>query len=112
VKPEIRSLFRQYQLVQMYTDKVPDRLYSPDLRSRFGSNTDRQREDAKVNLWFQKAAFDDQTLPLYVILSPQPDGKIEVVGKTLGKINNDAAFAQFLKKPLESNGAVARLNGQ
>ncbi|MBY0526377.1 MAG: hypothetical protein K2R98_23490 [Gemmataceae bacterium] len=113
IKPEIRGLFQHYLLAQMYTDKVPDKFYPTTLRSRFGSNTARQRDDAAANLWFQRAAFSTEQLPLYVILWPKSDGKIEVVGKYVeGKINSEAEFAQFLKGPLESNGARAELSGR
>jgi thiol:disulfide interchange protein DsbD len=112
-KPEIRGLFQKYQLVQLYTDKVPDKQYSSEVRSRFGSDAARQREDAAANLWFQRAAFGTEQLPLYVILKPELDGKIAVVGKyDEGKINNDSAFVQFLKSPLNGGGALAQAGGQ
>jgi hypothetical protein len=101
-KPDIRSLFNRYKLVRLYTDKVPDDFYSPQTRATFGSNTTRQKSDAEANEWFQKMAFNDIKLPLYVILEPRPDGKVEVIGKyDAGKINSDAEFAQFLKGPLD-----------
>lgn len=108
-KPDIRDLFKRYRLVQMYTDKVPDEFYSSQLRAGFGSSTSRQQEDAKTNLWFQKAAFNTEQLPLYVILDAKPDGKVAVLGTyEEGKINNDAEFVQFLKKPLEGPVATAQ----
>ena len=65
-----------------------------------------------VNLDFQKKVFDSEQLPLYVILDPAPggdDSKIAVVGiYSEGKINDDAAFAQFLKEPLSSAGQRAQ----
>jgi len=107
IKPEIRSLFQKYQLVQMYTDKVPDKFYPPDIRSRFGSDTARQRADAAANLAFQRAAFGTEQLPLYVILEPQPNGTILVAAQyDEGKINNEAAFAQFLKTPINATGVA------
>jgi thiol:disulfide interchange protein DsbD len=113
IKPEIRGLFQKYHLVQLYTDKVPNRFYSPDVRARFGNDVSRQSADAKANLWFEKAAFNDEQLPLYVILKPELNGKIEVVGKyDEGKINNDSAFAQFLKTPLDGGAAMASVGGQ
>jgi thiol:disulfide interchange protein DsbD len=113
-KPDIRALFERYRLVQLYTDKVPDDLYSPELRARFGGDTSQQIEDAHANLWFQKAAFNTEQLPLYVILEPRADGKIDVLGQyDEGKIINDAAFAQFLKAPLESAATgTAQVSGR
>jgi thiol:disulfide interchange protein DsbD len=100
-KSEIKDLFRPYRLVQLYTDKVPDKYYSPSLRGKFGNDASRQRQDAAVNLKFQKEAFGTEQLPLYVILQPKPDGAIDVVGQYAeGKINDEALFAQFLKSPL------------
>jgi thiol:disulfide interchange protein DsbD len=102
-KSDIRNLFNRYKLVRLYTDKVPDEFYAPQLRGAFGSSTVRQKGDAETNEWFQKTAFNDIKLPLYVILEPRPDGKVEVVGKyDAGKINSDSEFAEFLKAPFES----------
>jgi thiol:disulfide interchange protein DsbD len=106
-KPEIRDLLQRYRLVQLFTDKVPDQYYAAGVRSGFGLDTSRQREDAAANLAFQRAAAFTSTggteqLPLYVILEPRPEGEIRVVAKyDEGKINDDAAFADFLRKPLE-----------
>jgi thiol:disulfide interchange protein len=111
-KPEIADLMRKYELVQLYTDKVPPEFYAPDVRDKIGSDVSRLRADARVNLDFQKKAFSTEQLPLYVILDPAPggdDSKIAVVGMySEGKINDDAAFAQFLKEPLSSAGQRAQ----
>jgi thiol:disulfide interchange protein DsbD len=110
-KSEIKQLLRPYRLVQLYTDKVPDKYYSSSVRGTFGNQARRQRQDAAVNLNFQKEAFGTEQLPLYVILDPTPDGAIEVVGQYAeGKINDEAGFAQFLKGPL--NPRVADLHAQ
>jgi thiol:disulfide interchange protein len=105
-KPEIKGLFQQYLLVQLYTDKVPDKFYSTAVRRKFGGSVTRQCNDAlRVNLPFQRAAFNGEQLPLYVILEPLPDNTIRVVGRyDEGKINNEAAFAEFLKEPISSPG--------
>jgi hypothetical protein len=100
-KPEFQDLLKQYQLVQLYTDKVP---------KKYVQDPDRQKGYAKENARFQREAFATQ-LPLYVILEPSADGKtIRVVGDPYkeGKINDEAGFADFLRKPLESPGASAR----
>ena len=49
---------------------------------------------------FQRATFNTEQLPLYVILEPQLDGQVQVIGVyDEGRINNEAAFADFLKNP-------------
>jgi thiol:disulfide interchange protein DsbD len=102
-KAEIRDLFQPYQRVALYTDKVPDKYYSQQLRSTFGSNTTRQRTDASANLEFQRKAFNTEQLPLYVILEPLADTRTEIVATyDEGKINDESAFAAFLRKPLSS----------
>jgi thiol:disulfide interchange protein DsbD len=113
-KSDIRNLFNRYKLVRLYTDKVPDEFYSPQLRAAFGSSTARQKGDAETNEWFQKTALNDIKLPLYVILDPRPDGKVEVVGKyDAGKINSDSEFAQFLKAPFDSaKTGMAQVTGR
>jgi thiol:disulfide interchange protein DsbD len=105
-KPEIRNLFGSYLLVQLYTDKVPDKFYSAAARRQFAGGVTRQRDDAtRINLSFQRAAFANQQLPLYVILEPLPDNTIRVVGTYKeGKINDEAAFAEFLKEPATPGG--------
>jgi thiol:disulfide interchange protein DsbD len=108
-KAEIKELFRPYRLVQLYTDKVPDKYYSSSVRTKFGNNTSRQRQDAAVNLSFQREAFGTEQLPLYVILDPKQDGTIDVVGQYAeGKINDETAFAQFLKQSLAPRDGVLR----
>jgi thiol:disulfide interchange protein DsbD len=107
-KPDIKALFKPYKLVQLYTDQVPNELYPKPVREKFGNDVSKQTADAGVNLWFQFAAFQTEQLPLYVILEPMPDGKIRVVGVyPEGRINDEAAFAKFLKEPLAETTQVA-----
>jgi len=98
-KPYIRELFEPYTIVKLFADKVPSYYYSREQRSSFGSSAAREKADAEVNLKFQKDMFNDnQQLPLYVILEPQLDGRIRVVGVyDEGRINNETAFAKFLE---------------
>jgi hypothetical protein len=100
-KPEIRDLFKQYELVDLYTDRVP---------SHYIKDPKRQEEYAEVNRDFQAEAFGDARLPLYVILQPLPDGdKIQVVDTYReGKINSPDAFADWLKKHVEEERAQAQ----
>lgn len=101
--PEIKDLLKRYRLVKLYTDEVPDHYYSPAVQGQFRGGTARQQEDAsKANLVFQREAFGTEQLPLYVVLAPQPQGDIKVLGiYSEGKINDVAGFAEFLRKPLE-----------
>jgi hypothetical protein len=108
-KPEFQELFKAYKLVQLYTDQVPDRYYAPALREKFGGDTRRQDADGAANADFQKAAFGDAKLPLYVILEPQADGKVKIVDVyDEGKINDEQAFAEFLKNPYSREAAEFR----
>jgi thiol:disulfide interchange protein DsbD len=105
-RKEIKELLQRYVLVQLYTDVVPDRLYSAKEQAELGSGTARQREDAARNLAFQRKEFGTEQLPLYVILRPTPDGGFKEVARyDEGKINNVNAFTKFLRTPLQ--GAVA-----
>jgi hypothetical protein len=93
-KPEVKELLLKYTLVQLYTDVIPP---------KFEPTT-----TPVENRQFQKENFGDVRLPLYVILRPLGDGKFEEVARyDEGKINNVSAFIDFLKRPLEQNGAVA-----
>jgi thiol:disulfide interchange protein DsbD len=107
-REEIRDLFRQYQRVQMYTDKVPDEYYPTQVRQKFQGSTERQQGDGEINRQFQQKAFDSIQLPLYVILRPTAAGPIQIVDVyPEGKINNVAAFAEFLKGPVAQDTARA-----
>jgi thiol:disulfide interchange protein DsbD len=108
-KPEIKKLFQQYELVQLYTDYVPADFYSPQERAGFAKDNSRLRSDAvDVNLKFQKAVLNTSELPQYVILEPRLDGTIWAVGvqRQLLDLNS---FAQFLRSPQPAPaGAVAQ----
>lgn len=96
-KPEFQKLLRPYRLVQLYTDTIPERF----LGTGAGGTADEDQPAA--NRWFQKTAFNDEKLPLYAILQPLPDGRIRVAGVYAeGKINDEKAFADFLRQPIES----------
>ena len=95
-RPEIKELMNRYTLVQLHTDRVP--------RKYDGASP----TDADENKKFQQENFGDLQLPLYVIVEPLGNGKFKEVARyNEGKINNVAAFADFLRKPLEANGATA-----
>jgi thiol:disulfide interchange protein len=99
-KPEIRSLLGNYLVAQVYTDTLPADLYAPNVAAKFSSDSTRLERDAKVNEAFQQKAFNNLQLPLYVILEPQADGKINILGQyDEGRISNEAAFAEFLRNP-------------
>jgi thiol:disulfide interchange protein len=102
-KADVKSLFAPYQLVQMYTDEVPAEFYNV-------RPPDQQRErEAAANLAFQERKFGTEQLPLYVILEPQTDGRVVVVGVyDEGKINNVAAFSEFLRRPVAADTARAQ----
>jgi len=96
VKPEVQELFKQYSLVQMYTDTIPAVFYDSD------PGVDRRDLDAEANQKFENQAFGTEQLPLYVILKPEANGKVTVVGVyDEGKINNEPAFIEFLKNGLK-----------
>ena len=93
-RPEVKDLLKQYQLVQMYTDDVPEVFYKnpPTL--------DQRRDEGSANLDFQDKAFGTQQLPLYVILQRTPTGAKLVGTYSEGKINKVIEFIEFLKAPL------------
>ena len=99
-KLEFQRLFQNYIVAQIYTDVVPVDFYSPELRGKLTDNAGRLDADVEVNQNFEFKAFGTLQLPLYVVLEPQTDGKILVLGPyDEGLINNEAAFAEFLHDP-------------
>ena len=103
-KREYKELLKRYTLVQLFTDKVPTEMYPS---SESGKLTlARQIDDAGKNLAFQREKFNTEQLPLYVILRPTGKGQYQEVARyDEGKINNEEAFAQFLRVPLTSQVA-------
>jgi hypothetical protein len=94
-QPSVRELLSKYTLVQLYTDAVP---------AHFQPTT-----SADENRRFLNEKFGTGQLPLYVVLKPLSDGNYETLDRyEEGKINNVAAFKEFLRKPLNTNGVVAR----
>ena len=95
-KPNIHKLFEPYFVVKLFTDTVPLDYYASEMRD--GARA--KRDATEVNLKFQKKLFDTEQLPLYVVLEPQLDGKVHILGVYIeGRINNEGAFAEFLKDP-------------
>jgi thiol:disulfide interchange protein len=102
IQPQVRDLFKKYQLVQMFTDEVPAEYYSR------GAPADLREAIAKANLEFQRG-FKNEQLPLYVILEPQANGKVNVVEMySEAKINQVDKFVEFLQRPLAPSMATAR----
>jgi thiol:disulfide interchange protein DsbD len=95
-QPEVKDLLKQYTLVQLYTDTVPEGFYDS------APGLERQDADAAVNFRFEKKAFGEEQLPLYVILKPEPSRKVTVIGVYReGQIKNVPAFVEFLKNGLK-----------
>jgi thiol:disulfide interchange protein DsbD len=97
---DVRELLKKFVLVQLYTDRVPDKLYSPEERSAFQGSATKQRADANKNLDFQKLKFNTEQLPLYVVVKPDANGFVEVARYDEGKINDVSAFVKFLRSGL------------
>lgn len=94
----IKDQLRQYRRVKLYTDWVPEHSYvnppSRELRTAEG----------EANGQFQEDVFGTRQLPYYVILEPLITGGVKVVSTyDEGLINDPAAFAAFLRAPLEGS---------
>jgi thiol:disulfide interchange protein len=105
--PLVKEFMKQYELVALYTDKVPDKFYPPKVRAKL-NGVARQHEDAQKNLQFQRNEFNTESLPLYVILQPQADGGYRELARYEGRILDQGEFVDFLEKPLE---AISKRNG-
>jgi thiol:disulfide interchange protein DsbD len=91
----IREELQQFEKVKLYTDEVPAGLYATDPGGR------ARKAEARANSDFQNDVFKDIALPMYVVLVPQPDGAVKVIGMREGKINDAGEFAAFLKDARE-----------
>ncbi len=110
-QPDFKSMLEKYELVQLYTDVVPNRFYPLMERVKFGSSTSRQHADALRNLELEREKFGTESLPLYVILEPLPNGKYREVGRQEGRITDQAEFMKFLYTPLEKNSSLGSFTG-
>jgi thiol:disulfide interchange protein len=97
--PEFRSQIERFERVQLYTDEVPATAYQSD-----PGHSSRVHE-AAANGDFQVAVLKDDTLPTYVILAPQPNGKVKLFKYGEAKINDPDRFSAFLKGALEMSKA-------
>jgi thiol:disulfide interchange protein DsbD len=92
----VREELRNYERVKLYTDLVPPEFYQSD------PGLSARKAEGATNRDFQETAFRDIKLPLYAVLMPRPDGKVQVVGVyEEGKINDPAKFVEFLKESQE-----------
>ena len=94
-RDDVRKLFREYWLVQQYTDEVRPEFYAQAV------DKERREQEAEANLSFQNDRFGDIQLPLYVVIEVLPD-KLALRGKyDEGKINDVGKFLEFLRKSKE-----------
>jgi thiol:disulfide interchange protein DsbD len=93
--PAIREELQNFEKVKLYTDEVPASYYVTDPGGH------AREAEAKANGNFQEHVFKDIALPTYLILMPQSDGTVKVLGMREGKINDATQFAAFLKDSLE-----------
>ena len=91
----VSDLLKRYTLVKLYTDEVPATYYAA------APAKELRDAEANANKAFQNSRFGTLQLPLYVILDPQADGKVNVRGVyDEGKINAVGKFVEFLTAPL------------
>ncbi|GBD35789.1 hypothetical protein HRbin36_00904 [bacterium HR36] len=89
--PEVQKRLQQYLQVHLYTDVVPP-AFQPSTPPEWNRD-------------FQWNVFGDAQLPLYVILDPVSERQARVVRVyNEGKINDLAAFIQFLETGLTAPG--------
>jgi thiol:disulfide interchange protein len=105
-RPEVRQEFTKFVGVELFTDRVPDPQF-----------TRAQSEEAAArNRHWQETTFEDDSLPLYVVLDPSTaakpvteDGKLAgvVKGTAKGTIRDIPAFLAVLQGAQEKRVARA-----
>ncbi|HVL15018.1 MAG TPA: thioredoxin family protein [Gemmata sp.] len=94
-QPAVKDSLERFERVQLYTDEVPASAYTTDPGAAV------REGEAEANRKFQTEVFGDIALPLYAVVVPRADGKLEVVGKyEEGKINSPDKFAAWLRESL------------
>ena len=92
----VREQLRNYERLKLYTYWVPPEFYQTD------PGLPARKAEGEANRDFQSTVFGDIKLPLYAVLMPQPNGKVQVVGVyEEGKINSPEKFVAFLKDAQE-----------
>ncbi|MBI1917007.1 MAG: thioredoxin family protein [Planctomycetes bacterium] len=107
--PEVRQRLSRFELVQLYTDRIPNAMYPPEVRKTFGEDTEKQEADARPNRELM-AKLKGKAAPLYVVVEPAGDSYKEIArydkGLIISKEANDVAgFVAFLDKGLEMSRA-------
>jgi thiol:disulfide interchange protein DsbD len=98
-RPEVKEELKQFEGVQLYTDEVPASSYSSD------PGPQARALEGQANRDFQVAAFRDSALPLYAVLMPRANGRVEILGVyPEGKINAPEKFVQYLRAMREKAG--------
>ncbi len=67
-RPEIRKLLEKYHLVQLYTDRVPNRFFPAQA---LADNSGLDLKTGEENLEFHRIAFGTIQLPQYLFLKPK-----------------------------------------
>jgi thiol:disulfide interchange protein DsbD len=110
-RPEVRQLLSRFELIELYTDRIPNEMYPPEVRKTFQEdNFDKQTADAAPNRELM-AKFQGKAAPLYVVVEPAGDRYKEVARYDKGRIiskkeneaNDVAEFIAFLDKGLETS---------
>src|SRR6266542_1320395 len=108
-RPEVRQRLSRFELVQLYTDRIPNEMYPPEVRKKFGVDTEKQEKDARPNRELM-AKLQGKAARLYVFVEPTGDSYKEVARSDKGLIiskeaNDVAGFVAFLDKGLETSRA-------
>ncbi len=105
--PAVRERLEKLARVQLYTDIVPEKFYTPEELKKFGEDTTQREADGEKHLELMAQKFNGTELPLYVVVAPTKDGYAEVARYARGRIIDEkkgtsdvAGFLEFLDKGL------------
>ena len=105
--PEVQERLRKFVLVQLYTDRLPNRFYPPEIQKKFGEDTEQQEKDAEPNRKLM-AKFEIKANPVYVVVEPAGASYKEVTRYTGGRIEVPKDFLDFLDAGLERAARPSR----
>ncbi len=86
-RPEVQEILKNFVFAELYTDR------------KAGAHKEKDAENARI----QEERFATAALPLYVVLGPDGQERVRLLGKS-----NVPDFVEFLKKGLQ---APASANG-
>jgi hypothetical protein len=93
-EPPVQLALRQYVLVKLYVDYVPEEFYQQK------PSQQERRRDGEANGQFEAQHFHTLQEPMYVVLEPKRNAPFVIIGRyEVGLLTDPWQFVRFLRAP-------------